>query len=64
MSSSAPIAEDLGIKAEHPFLEEEFKRFAMDLDPELKVGRYEIEKEVNLANAYVVCDSDREINNA
>ncbi|KXA93354.1 hypothetical protein AKJ65_06375 [candidate division MSBL1 archaeon SCGC-AAA259E19] len=42
--SSAPIAEDLGIKAEHPFLEEEFKRFAMDLDPELKVSRYDNKK--------------------
>lgn len=36
--SSQPIAKSLGIEAKPPYLQEAFKRFAMNIEPELKVG--------------------------
>ncbi|KXB02852.1 hypothetical protein AKJ43_00335 [candidate division MSBL1 archaeon SCGC-AAA261D19] len=36
--SSQPIAKSLGMGAKLPYLQEEFKRFAMNIKPELKVG--------------------------
>ncbi|KXA89924.1 hypothetical protein AKJ62_02055 [candidate division MSBL1 archaeon SCGC-AAA259D14] len=44
--------------------EEEYSLLFAGVNEEWSEIRNEIEKEVNLANAYVVCDSDREINNA
>lgn len=37
--SSRPIADSLGIKAKLPFLQDEFREFAMEMDPGLKVGK-------------------------
>ncbi len=37
--SSQPIAESLGIEAKLPFLQDEFREFAMKMEPSLKVGK-------------------------
>ncbi|OKY77666.1 MAG: Asparagine synthase (glutamine-hydrolyzing) [Candidatus Methanohalarchaeum thermophilum] len=36
--SSEPIAKDLGLEAKLPFIEEDFKRFAQNIDPNFLVG--------------------------
>lgn len=42
--SSQPVAESLGMRAGLPYLQEEFKEFAMNIKPELKVGKRDGER--------------------